>query len=121
MRALLTFLFVAAGAAAEDVLGPAEAAKKIGEKVVLAMEVKSSKLTASRVCYLNSCADFDDKDNFAIYLPKSTVEKFKGKKIDDPAAHFKGKKIRVTGTVTLHKDKPQIQIDNVDQLKLAGP
>ena len=120
-RTILALLLLAGPAAvrAEDAIAPLEATKKIGEKVVVEMEVKSSKLLDSGICYLNSNANFKDKENLTIFLPKSTVEKFKGSKIDDPSVHFKGKKVRITGVVTPRNGQAQIKIDNVDQLKLV--
>jgi DNA/RNA endonuclease YhcR with UshA esterase domain len=93
-------------------IGPVEAAKKVDEQVVVLMEVKSAKLTKS-ACFLNSEDDFKDKKNFTIYIDKDALAKFKEAKIDDPAAHFKGKTIEAKGKVMLYKDRPEI--------KLAGP
>jgi DNA/RNA endonuclease YhcR with UshA esterase domain len=39
-------------------------------------------------------------------------------KIDDPAEHFKGKTILVTGTVTLFQKKLQIKVEDPEQIKI---
>lgn len=96
---------------------PAEAAKKINEKVIVEMEVKSS--GGNTNCYLNSEADYKDEKNFTIFIPKETLAKFKEAKIDNPATHFKGKTVRVTGTVTLSREKPQIKVDETSQIKVV--
>jgi DNA/RNA endonuclease YhcR with UshA esterase domain len=96
-------------------LSPAEAAKKVNEKVTVQMEVKST--GGKDNWFLNSEADFKDDKNFTVFIPKETVEKFKKNKIDEPA-HFKSKTIQVSGTVTLFKDKPQIKVDEPDQIKI---
>jgi DNA/RNA endonuclease YhcR with UshA esterase domain len=94
----------------------AEAAKKVNEKVTVEMEVKST--GGKGICFLNSEADFKDVNNFTIFIPKETMEKFEKAKIDDPQKHFKGKTVLVTGTVTLYQKKPQIKVDEPEQIKV---
>ena len=40
-------------------------------------------------------------------------------KIDDPALHFKGKTIRVTGVVTLKDNRPRIEVDDPGQIEVG--
>jgi DNA/RNA endonuclease YhcR with UshA esterase domain len=120
MRVIILFVagIVVAGAWADEPptkpLTPAEAAKKVNEKVTVEMEVKSTGGNSN--CYLNSEADFKDSKNFAVFIPQAAKAKFKAAKIDDPREYFKGKVIRVTGTVTLNEDKPRIKVDSPDQI-----
>jgi DNA/RNA endonuclease YhcR with UshA esterase domain len=113
--AALSMGFVLAQDAAP--LTPADAAKKVDQKVTVEFEVKST--GGKTAVYLNSEADFKSDKNFTVFLPAKAVEKFKAAKVDDPAVHFKGKTVRVTGTVTLFKEKPQIKVDGPDQIKLV--
>lgn len=99
-------------------LTPAEAAKKIDKEVSVKMEVKSASLRGE-VGFLNSETNFKDEKNFTIFLGSKTLTKFKDAKIDDPAAHFKGKTIIVKGKVTLHMDKPQIILDGPGSIKIV--
>jgi len=99
-------------------IAPAVAAKKVNEKVVVQMEVKSTGGNTAR--YLNSAADFRDGSNFAIYIPSANVEKFKQTIMQDPAVYYKGKTIVVTGVVTLDREKPQIKAENPAQIKVVG-
>jgi DNA/RNA endonuclease YhcR with UshA esterase domain len=122
MRLAICFapLLVIAGVAAEPQttpISPAEAAKKVNEKVTVEMEVKST--GGKDNCFLNSEVDFKDGKNFTVFIPKETVEKFKKDKIDNPAAHFKGKIIHVTGTVILYKDRPEIKVEQPEQIKIV--
>jgi hypothetical protein len=72
---------------------PAEAAKKVNEKVVVEFEVKSTGGNEAR--FLNSEADFKDAKNFTIFIPQAALEKFKTAKIDDPNKRTsKGKQFR---------------------------
>jgi DNA/RNA endonuclease YhcR with UshA esterase domain len=98
-------------------LTPADAAKKVDQKVTVELTVKS--VGGKTGVYLNSEEDFKSDKNFTVFVPAKAVEKFKAAKIDDVAAHFKGKTVRVTGTVTLFKDKAQIKVESPDQIKLV--
>ena len=108
---------LAIAAAQTSPITPAEAAKKVNEKVVVQMEVKSSGGRDNR--YLNSEEDYKDAKNFTIFIAKDDVEKFKKAGIEKPEVHFKGKTIEVSGTVVLQKEKPQIQVKELDQIKIV--
>ena len=98
-------------------IGPAEAAKKVNEKVTVEMEVKSTGGRSNR--YLNSQEDYKSPDNFTIFIAKEVLGKFKEAGIDDPAVYYKGKMIRVTGTVTVYDGEPRIEIDAPDQIHVV--
>jgi len=123
MRRLPAALFVAVLSAgfvlAQDAapLTPADAAKKVNQKVTVEFQVKST--GGKSAVYLNSEEDFKSDKNFTVFLPAKAVDKFKAAKVDDPAAHFKGKTVRVTGTVTLFKEKPQIKVEGPDQITVV--
>jgi DNA/RNA endonuclease YhcR with UshA esterase domain len=120
LRALVLVLLFAPVVAADDPgkpISPEEAAKQVNEKVTVKMEVKSANLR-NGVCFLNSQEDYKDAKNFTIFLNKEAVEKFKAAKIEDPAAHFNGKTILVTGKVTLYREKPEIAVEDTEQIKV---
>src|SRR5262249_54436469 len=101
-------------------LAPAEAAKRVNEKCVVEMEVKSTgKSGRGKKVFLNSEANYRDAKNFTVVLDKETLAKFKKAKIDDPAAFYKGKILRVTGTVTEYQKKPQIKVEEPEQIKVV--
>lgn len=112
--------FAASVQAAEEPvpITTAEAAKRVDKEVTLKMEVKSATLRGE-VGFLNSEKNFKDEKNFTIFLGSKTLDKFKDAKIDDPAAHFKGKTVIVKGKVTLHMDKPQIILDGPASIKIV--
>jgi DNA/RNA endonuclease YhcR with UshA esterase domain len=99
-------------------IGPAEATKKVNEEVLLQMEVKSAALREA-VCFLNSEEDFKNAKNFAVFIDKEALAKFKEAKIEDPAAHFKGKTVQVKGKVTLYRDHPEIKVSGPDAIKIV--
>jgi DNA/RNA endonuclease YhcR with UshA esterase domain len=99
---------------------PDEAASHVGEKCVVAMRVNSSRHMADAGrCYLNSAKDFRDENNLTVVIFKRGLESFAEGKIEAPAEHFRGKTIRVTGTVELYKEKPQIKVDRADQIEIV--
>jgi DNA/RNA endonuclease YhcR with UshA esterase domain len=97
---------------------PAEAAKLVDKKVTVEMEVKSTG-KASGVYFLDSEEDFKSETNFTKFISKEGAMKFKEAKVDDPAAQFKGKTVRVTGTVKLYRDKPEIAVDDTKQIEIV--
>jgi DNA/RNA endonuclease YhcR with UshA esterase domain len=102
-------------------LTPAEAIKNVNEKVTVEMIVKASKnrLEKRGEIYLDSEQDFRDEKNLAIVITKTAAPRFKEAGIDDPAAHYKGKTIRVQGTVILKDDRPRIEVDEPKQIRIV--
>lgn len=116
---LLTLMPAAMVVAAEvKPIPPAEAAKKVNEKVVVEMEVKSTGGKGN--AYLNSEEDFNSAKNFTIFIGKDHLEKFKKTGVENPRDFYKGKTIQVTGTVVLEKEKPWIKVEEPDQIKLVA-
>ena len=97
---------------------PEEALKRVDQKVTVAMEVKSAGGNTAR--YLNSETDFRDNKNFAIFIPNIALAAFKQAGIADPGEFYKGKTVIVTGTVALAQGRPQIRVENINQIKLLG-
>ncbi|MDP1563462.1 MAG: hypothetical protein Q8M16_18935 [Pirellulaceae bacterium] len=103
------------------VIKPAEAVNHVNKTVIVEMEVEgSSFLKDKELCFLNSLKDHRSKDNFSVVFRKEGLKVFKDNKIEDPAAHFLKKKIRVEGKVELYKDKAQIIVEKFEQLKVVG-
>jgi len=97
---------------------PAEAAKKVNEKVTVSMLVKSTGGRGN--CYLNSEEDFNLATNFTIFISKDVKEKFKKAGIENPAEYYNKKTIEVTGKVILFEEKtPRIPVAEPDQIKVV--
>jgi DNA/RNA endonuclease YhcR with UshA esterase domain len=121
-HALVALILFLAPAPAEDKapkpITPAEAAKLVGKEVTVEMEVKSAG-KGQGVFFLNSEEDFRSEKNFTGFINKEGAKKFQEAKIDDPAAHFKGQTVRITGTVKLYRDKPEIVIEDPKQVEVV--
>jgi DNA/RNA endonuclease YhcR with UshA esterase domain len=102
-------------------LSPAEARKQVGKEVTVEMTVQAAKdrLEKRGEIYLDSETDFRDEKNFAVVITRDGAASLKRAGIDDPAGHFKGKKIRAKGTVKEVDRVPRIEIDNARQIRLV--
>jgi alkaline phosphatase D len=102
-------------------VGPAEAAKMVGQKVTLEMKVNSTgQATNGSRIFLNSAASFRDSANFTVVLDKRAVgDKLKAAGVDEPLTYYKGKTVRVTGTVSVFNDRPQIVVEDAGQIAVV--
>jgi hypothetical protein len=102
-------------------LTPVEARQKVGEKITVEMTVRAAKdrLEKRGEIYLDSETDFRDEKNFAVVITKAGAASLKEAGIDNPAEHFKDKKVRATGTVKEVDKVPRIEIDDARQIKIA--
>jgi hypothetical protein len=123
---LCVFVLVAVADAlgAEDKpLSPVDAIKKVNEKVTVEMLVKASKNRIEKrgEIYLDSEDDFHDPKNLGVVITKAGAAKFAEAGVKEPAGHFKGKTIRVTGTVIVKEKRPRIEIDDPKQIEVVAP
>ena len=101
-------------------LTPLEAANRINEQVTVEMTVRAAKNCPHRSqIFLDSEEDHHDPNNLAVAVTETGAARFKGARINDPALHFKGKTIRVTGVVTLKDNRPLIELDDPGQIEVG--
>jgi hypothetical protein len=119
----LLMLVPVAGRADDKPLSPEDAIKKVNEKVTVEMTVRASKnrLEKRGEIYLDSEEDFHDAKNLGVVITKTGAAKFIEAGVKDPAAHFKGKTIRVVGTVILKEKRPRIEVDDPKQITIVKP
>ena len=101
-------------------LTPLEAANRVNEQVTVEMLVREAKHCphCSQI-FLDSEEDHHDPNNLAVAVTETGAARFKGARIGDPALHFKGKTIRVTGVVTLKDNRPRIEVDDPGQIEVG--
>jgi hypothetical protein len=122
LAAVLLIGGVCLAVAGEDnPLTPVEARKKVGKKITVEMTVKASKdrLEKRGEIYLDSETDFRDEKNFAVVLTRAGAASLKKAGIDNPAEHYKDRKIRASGTVKEVDKVPRIEIDDAKQIRLV--
>jgi uncharacterized protein (TIGR03067 family) len=99
---------------------PAEAAKKVNEQVTIRMAVQAvGRGRDNAVIFLNSEKSFRDEENFTVFINRDALAKFKEAKIADPAEHFKGKTVQVTGKVILYNNHPEIALSGPDAITIV--
>jgi DNA/RNA endonuclease YhcR with UshA esterase domain len=99
---------------------PLEARTRINEEVTVEMLVKAAKnCQRCSLMFLDSEEDHHDSRNFAVAVTEIGKGKFKEARIDDPARHFKGKTIRVTGLVRVKDNQPQIEVNDPGQIEVV--
>ena len=99
-------------------LSAPEARTRINERVTVEMLVKAAKnCQHCSLMFLDSEEDHHDQNNFAVAVTETGRGRFREANLDDPAGHFKGKTIQVTGLVTVKDKQPQIEVDDPRQIK----
>ena len=125
--ALWSSFFVAAMTTlilAEDApprIKPEEARMFVDKKVEVVFEVKHSKYSEKRkTAFLDSEENFQDEKNLGVAITEKGIQDLKQKRsVDGPADYYRGKTIRVLGTVILKEEKPYIEVNEAEQLDLA--
>jgi hypothetical protein len=108
--------------ATKEVIPADRAREHIKEKCTVELTVKASKNAVPRKTYfLDSEEDFHDEKNVAILISYDHAARFQEAGIDDPAEHYKGKTIRVTGTVLEENDNIRIRVDDPKQITIVEP
>ncbi len=100
---------------------PDEARMFVDKKVEVVFEVKHSKYSEKRkTAFLDSEENFQDEKNLGIAITEQGIQDLKQKRaVDGPADYYRGKTIRVLGTVILKEEKPYIEVNEADQIDLA--
>ena len=99
------------------VIGPADAAKRVGEEVTVQFEVRSGRaVSGGKRVLLNSEEDFRAATNLTVVVNEAALAgRYAGATFDT----FAGKTVRAKGTVTRFKDAPQVQIEDEKQLEVV--
>jgi alkaline phosphatase D len=104
-------------------LGPdlaGEARKYVGKVHTVEMEVRAvGKSRSGSLVFLNSLEDFRSERNFTVVLDMEALGAELKKAKIDPARHFAGKRVRVSGTVSLFNDQPQIRVKELKQVRIV--
>jgi hypothetical protein len=104
------------------VIPAAEAADHEGQRCTVEMTVKASKKSEHRALYyLDSEDDYRDPRNLAVLIAFEHAEKFRKAGIDDPAGHYRGKTIRVTGKIIDEAEQTRIRVTEPSQIRIVEP
>jgi exonuclease III len=109
-----------APAASGVVVAPADVAKHLNGRCTVEFEVRAANVQPSTppIGFLNSEADFRSDQNFTAVVFDEGLKKFAAAGITDFAAHFKNRRVRVTGQVSQRRDRYQIVVSDPQQIEL---
>jgi alkaline phosphatase D len=95
--------------------------KHLQQEVTLDMRVASTGMArGGEMIFLNSAKDFRSDENFTIVLDRKAQDSLKEKGVADVRSHFDGQAIRVVGTLSLYREKPQIIVSEAGKIRIAG-
>jgi hypothetical protein len=104
----------------EKVVAAPDAKNHVDERCTVEMTVRSSKNAAPRrEYYLDSEEDFHDDKNFAVVISYDHAELFQKAGIDNPADHYMGKKLRVSGKIIRENDQIRIRVEDPQHIKIV--
>ena len=103
------------------VIRPEDAKEFDGKEVTVEFKVAASfEATDKGVCFLNSLKERDDPKQFTVFINHDALLKFRqDSKAAKPADYFKGKKIRVSGTIKPYQSRYEIEVASPDQIKIV--
>jgi len=88
-----------------------EAPKYLGQTITVKGTIVATK-NIGPICFLNYDPNWQDK--FYIAMFKEAFDLLP----DPPEEHYMNRTLLVTGKVTLHKDRPQIEVHDVSQIEV---
>lgn len=101
-------------------LSPVEAINLVNESVTAEMLVQRTKCcTGSRQVFLDSEPNHRDSKNLGVVVTEGGRANFSEAGIDDPAAHFNGRNIRVRGVIIRKENRPYIEINDPSQIEIV--
>jgi hypothetical protein len=102
-------------------IAPEEAMLHVLESARVEMQVNSTGMNRGQTTvFLNSEEDYQDRKNFTVVIPRSVLQEFRRNGVD-PATFFEGKRIRVTGAITLYDNRPQIAVNCAADVEVIDP
>jgi hypothetical protein len=101
-------------------IAPTDARAHAGEECTVEFTVESArKLPGKAVCFLNSCRDHRDENNFTVMIFKGGLDRLKADGIESPAEHFEKATIRVRGVIENRDGRPQIVVEEPGQITVV--
>jgi hypothetical protein len=101
-------------------ISPVEAIRRLNEPVTVEMLVKRAKRCTGSAQYFLDCEEnHRDPTNLGVVVTTAGAGRFRESAIVDPAAHFKGKRIRIQGVVVQKENRPYIEVDDPGQIEIV--
>lgn len=101
-----------------EVLTDAEVKKHLNQECTVELTVRATGAAAGRV-FLNSADDHRSDANFTVVLDAQAQAKLKAAGVDDARGRYEGKLVRVTGVLTLFRERPQIIVSDPARIEIV--
>jgi serine/threonine protein kinase len=107
-------------AAPAQAIRPEDAARYVNVTCAVEMRVQSSGLSSNgAMVVLNSEADYRHPKNFTVVIPGTVANQLRAQGIPDLMSYYLYKTIHVNGRITLLQGRPQMQLENAEQIRLV--
>ncbi len=105
--------------ASGEELTPKVVKANLDKKVTVEMKVQSTGASGgAKLVFLNSEENYRNDGNFTVVLNEEAQTKFKKEDTKALRSLFDGQRIRVTGTLTLYRERPQIMVSDPGQIEV---
>ena len=104
------FWCVAGTIRAETIIADAEALKHVGQNVTVEGTITKVFKSRNGTTFLNFGGNYPDV-TFVVWIPQDAPEA-----IDSGLSNLQGKKVKITGTIQLYRDKPEIKVTTKEQI-----
>ncbi len=99
-----------AQSSAETIIADAEALKHVGQNVTVEGTITKVFKSKNGNTFLNFGGDYPDV-TFVVWIPQDAPEA-----TDSGLSNLQGKKVKITGTIQLYRDKPEIKVTTKEQI-----
>jgi DNA/RNA endonuclease YhcR with UshA esterase domain len=104
------FWCVAGTIRAETIIADAEALKHVGQNVTVEGTITKVFKSRNGNTFLNFGGNYPDV-TFVVWIPQDAPEA-----TDSGLSNLQGKKVKITGTIQLYRDKPEIKVTAKEQI-----
>jgi DNA/RNA endonuclease YhcR with UshA esterase domain len=104
------FWCVAGTIRAETIIADAEALKHVGQNVTVEGTITKVFKSRNGNTFLNFGGNYPDV-TFVVWIPQDAPEA-----TDSGLSNLQGKKVKITGTIQLYRDKPEIKVTTKEQI-----
>jgi DNA/RNA endonuclease YhcR with UshA esterase domain len=104
------FWWMAGTIRAETIIADAEALKHVGQNVTVEGTITKVFKSRNGNTFLNFGGNYPDV-TFVVWIPQDAPEAS-----DSGLSNLQGKKVKITGTIQLYRDKPEIKVTTKEQI-----
>ena len=104
------FWWMAGTIRAETIIPDAEALKHVGQNVTVEGTITKVFKSRNGNTFLNFGGNYPDV-TFVVWIPQDAPEA-----TDSGLSNLQGRKVKITGTIQLYRDKPEIKVTTKEQI-----